>query len=259
MFKANKKLGQHFLQSKNTLKKIVDSLDIKSTDTVVEIGPGHGELTEYLLAAKPTQLILIEKDPDLVSELNLKLKTKNLKLIEGDALKILPKLSTTLQTTHYKLCGNIPYYITGYLFRLLADIEPRPSKIVFTIQKEVADRICQKAPKMNLLAASVQYWAEPKIISVVKKTAFRPQPKVDSAIIELIPKLRATNYPPQTNYYKFIKVLFKQPRKTILNNLVTRITKNEVTKILNKVGIDPSLRPQNLSIEQIEKLVVLFK
>ena len=147
----------------------------------------------------------------------------------------------------------------------MGDSEIKPSLIVLLIQKEVAERICalrqaQGKPKMNLLAASVQFWAEPKIIGYISKKYFRPAPKVDSAII----KLTTNNQQPTTeeaiNYYRFIKILFKQPRKTIQNNLKP-ITKNLelITNNLKLLNINPQARPQDLNLEQIMKLSQMVK
>jgi len=275
-------LGQHFLINKDKIKKIVEALDLKEGDTVIEIGPGHGELT--LLLARNFQfpisnfrIITIEKDKKLVQILQKKFASdKNIRIIEGDALKILPKLTKSykLKAKSYKIVGNIPYYITGYLLRVLAELERKPSLIVLTIQKEVAQRIialrqAQGKPRMNLLAASVQFWAEPEIIDYVSRKDFQPAPEVDSAVIKMmvrpalpyreVPVLKTSkNY--SKNYYRLIKILFKQPRKTILNNLTMTMTmtKEGITKKLEKSGINPNDRPQNLDIEQIKELLTLF-
>src|SRR3989344_5926855 len=310
-------LGQHFLKNKAKLKKIIDALELKDGDIVVEVGPGHGELTQEIQKSKISEteqvrygagknqsanwrtkikIIAIEKDINLVKFLEEKFsKDKNIdpvrskileisadlskinrtsngvEIIYGDALKVLPNLTNELKNLKtYKLTGNIPYYITGYLLRILGELENKPSLIVLTIQKEVAQRVCAKPPKMNLLAASVPFWAEPKIIGSVSKKDFRPIPKVDSAIIKLIPLTLLVRSSIQCNkekYYEFIKILFKQPRKTILNNLLSGIggknwggkvnkkkNKEEIIEKLKKIGINPQARPQNLSVEQILKL-----
>ena len=274
-------LGQHFLLNKKKIGKIVETLDLKSGDVVVEIGPGKGALT-FSLYKKCRELdcriIAIEKDRELANQLKEKfMGDKNIEIIEGDALKILPEITKSHKLKAkslprsspksllrgYKIIGNIPYYITGYLFRILGELENKPSLIVLTIQKEVAQRICAKPPKMNLLAASAQFWAEPKIVGYVPKKDFRPAPKVDSAIIKLKPF--ATASCSSDKYYKFIKILFKQPRKTILNNLVASIkhqvvstgyqaSREKIIKKLQEIGVDPQARPQNLSIEQIKEL-----
>lgn len=261
------RLGQHFLINKNKLRKIAEALDLKAGDVAVEIGPGHGELTNLLIAelqnCKIARLIAIEKDQKLAEDLRNRIYDlrPNVEIVTGDVLKILK--SYTLNLKSYKLVGNIPYYITGHLFRIIGELKNKPALIVLTIQKEVAERVCAEPPQMNLLAASVQFWAEPKIISPVSKKDFRPAPKVDSAIIKLVIK-KLSNYviTQLPNYYRLIKILFKQPRKTIINNLMMTmtmtITKDEVIKQLRLAGINPQDRPQNLSIEQLLKLTQLF-
>ena len=262
-----KRLGQHFLINKTKLQKIVEALDLKPGDAVIEIGPGHGELTDELRNKNnELKLMTIERDNDLVELLKNKFaRDKNLEVVHDDVLKILPDLCLKLHNSNFKIVGNIPFYITGYLLRILGELKNKPSLIVLTVQKEVAERICAEPPKMNLLAASVQFWAEPKIVDYIPKTDFQPQPKVDSAIIKLV----VSNQPLATseNYYKLIKILFKQPRKTILNNLASGVklqasndrSKEEIIKILGELKINPADRPQNLSVGQIKKLARQLK
>jgi len=271
---AKKSLGQNFLTDKNKIKEIVESLELKDGDVVVEIGPGHGELTEQIVKSgmeKVKRLILIEKDEELVKDLKIKFKeNKNIEIISGDILKIMPDLIShfPFPISHFKLVGNIPYYITGFLFRILGELENKPETIVLTIQKEVADRVCAEPPKNNLLAASVQYWAKTEIISYISKKDFDPIPKVDSAIIKLSPQIDVDKTQIDADkYYRFIKILFKQPRKTILNNIESGIinnvsgimSKGEIVKKLEEAEINPKDRAQNLSINKIVELSKIFK
>ena len=267
------KSGQHFLINKKKIKKFVDALDLNSGETIIEIGPGHGEITRELVnwgigELDNEKLILIEKDKFLAESLREKYsQNKKIEVVEGDALRILPGLINKLtnKPINYKLVGNIPFYITGYLFRVLGEIKNKPSLIVFFLQKEVAERICAVPPRMNLLAASVQIWAEPKIIDYLSKKDFWPMPKVDSAIIKLETKDKRQETRNAEGYYKLIRILFKQPRKTILNNLassinhkVSGIKKEEIIKKLTKLGINSNNRPQDLSVKQIKELSTLF-
>lgn len=274
---AKKSLGQNFLTNKNKIKEIVESLELKDGDVVIEIGPGHGELTEELAKSeerkakskeeKGIKIIAIEKDEELAKDLKIKFQNNNnIEIIGGDALEILLNFTEKLKNLKtYKLAGNIPYYITGYLFRILGEFENKPEIIVLTIQKEVAERVCAEPPKMNLLAASVQFWAKTEIVSYISKKDFDPIPKVDSAII----KLKVESDPSaggvksrieEENYYHFIKILFKQPRKTILNNLEFGFqNKEEISKKLEEAGIKPSDRAQNLNVGQILELSKIFK
>ncbi|TSC95828.1 MAG: 16S rRNA (adenine1518-N6/adenine1519-N6)-dimethyltransferase [Parcubacteria group bacterium Athens0714_26] len=260
------KLGQHFLINKSALEKIAAALDIQPNDTIIEIGPGHGELT--LLLAKNFQflisnfkLIAIEKDALFTEELQNKFtNNKNIKIINGDVLKNLPAIikNPKLKIKNYKITGNIPYYITGKLLRTLSELKNKPSLIILTIQKEVAERICAAAPKMNLLAAATQFWSEPEILFNLKQEDFNPPPKIESAVIKLTPR-RLTG--DGELYYKLIHAVFKQPRKTIVNNLweTIKIPKNETLQILKKLGMEPNDRPQNLSVGQLVRLGELIK
>ena len=243
---------------------------MKSSETVIEIGSGHGEITFAVikklsnLVVKNFKIIAIEQNKKLVENLEFRIKNlgiKNIKIIQGDALKILPKLITQLPNypiTNYKLIGNIPFYITGYLFRILAELKNKPSLVLFFIQKEVAERIIAEPPKMNLLAASVQFWAEPKIVGYISRKEFKPMPKVDSAIIKLETKDKRQETRNAEKYYKFIKILFKQPRKTILNNLKPLAATELISQKLKLSGVSSRARPQNLNIEQLQQLSTLF-
>ena len=165
--------------------------------------------------------------------------------------------------TPWKLAGNIPYYITGKLLRLMSDLEHKPERAVLMVQEEVAERICAEPPKMNRLAASVQFWADAKIVARVPKADFSPVPEVDSAVILLTTRAR-----PQVlqakKYYSAVRSIFAQPRKTILNNVKAgtakqNLSKQEIEAMLDKIGIDPSARPQDLTVEGITSIAeVLF-
>ncbi|MDO8504292.1 MAG: rRNA adenine dimethyltransferase family protein [Candidatus Liptonbacteria bacterium] len=253
------KLGQYFLKSGGGIDKIIRELAL-GKETVIEIGSGHGALTKPLALAlkeKGGRLVAIEKDPALAAEAR-GWKIENLEITEGDVLEVLPSLSRELPGLSYKLCGNIPYYLTGFLLRTIGELENKPELIVLTVQKEVAERLVSEPPKMNKLAASVRFWAEPKIISFIPRGDFNPPPNVDSAIISLQPKKRGGTDP--ARYYETVRKLFAQPRKTILNNLSagTALPRQEATaKIsseLAKLGLNPGARPQNLSVENIIRI-----
>ncbi len=252
------RLGQHFLTDKITLKKIAELLNIEKGDTIVEIGPGHGELT-FEIKDNSIKIIAIEKDKKLAENLELRVKDlglENIEIIHGDALK---EIKNQKIIGNLKIVGNIPYYITGYLLRTMGELEKKPSLIVLTIQKEVALRICAKPGEMNLLAASIQFWAEPTLEMIIKRGLFSPPPKVDSAVIKLS-VLPTKSKEESKKYYELIKKVFAQPRKTILNNLSHGfdMTKDEVSEKLERAGIKPGYRPQNLTINKINILAAEF-
>lgn len=252
-------LGQHFLINKAAVAKIIAALDLQSGDTIIEIGPGEGALTIPLArrcGEINCKIIAIEKDPRLVSSINN--KVSGIKIIEGDALKVLPLLHAKYLTpnTEYKVVGNIPYYITGKLLRVLSELENKPKLIVLTIQREVAERLVAEPPGMNLLAAATQIWSKPGIIGYLKPKDFQPAPDVESAMIKLEIELKISEKAALEDYYRLIKIIFKQPRKTLLNNLSTGLNKpkEEVLKTLQNMGLKGGERPQNLNVSAIQKL-----
>lgn len=266
----SRRLGQHFLLSKSIAQKAIAALDLKPNDLIIEIGAGHGELTrEFRIQNLGFRVIAIEKDELLATDLRNKiyeLGIKNADIITGDALKLLKSLTVNLKS--YKLVGNIPYYITGHLLRIISELENKPELCVFTIQKEVAERICAGPPRMNRLSASVQFWATPEIIANVSADSFRPKPKVESAIMRLMADSK-WQMAKRENYYKTVKILFAQPRKTILNNIIEakrrerpvdncEALRNDLAEKLAAIGINSADRPQNLTVENIKKIAICF-
>jgi len=257
------KLGQHFLNNATVIKKIIGAVEFEKGSIVIEIGPGRGALTVPLAAACTTaqcHLIAIEKDAVLANVLAAELareKIKGIEIVMGDALKLLPKAIATATgaNEHYRyaVVGNIPYYITGKLLRIISEAATKPQQCVFMLQREVAERICAAPPAMNRLAASVQFWADAKIITAVPKEDFIPPPKVDSAVIVLTEK---SGTPPidTDRYYQTVRAVFAQPGKTILNNVSASkkdLPKYEAEARLKKLGIMPGSRPHDLSVAQI--------
>jgi len=245
--KAKKSLGQHFLRNASILQKIVGALEIDENDIVVEVGPGHGELTKIIAAKKPKKLIVIEKDEGLAALLCNTFT--NIQIISGDALENLPKLDLP---KNWKLIGNIPYYITGRLLRVVSELPNPPTQTVLLIQKEVAERISALPPKANLLSSVTSGWATPKYLFTVSRRNFHPVPKVDSAVILLLRNNTIVN----DKYFVTARALFKQPRKKAINNLVDflEISKSQAEKIFISCGLSLNIRPQNLSSTDILSL-----
>lgn len=247
------RLGQHFLINLEKLQTVADALEIRKGDIVIEIGPGHGELTQYLLEAG-ARVTALERDKPLIDPLKKKFGDENFEVIEGNALELLPMVVEELEQEgrSYMIAGNIPYYITGYLLRVIEELKHKPTRVVMTIQKEVAERICAQPPQMNLLAASVQYWATASIVDIVPKMDFNPPPKVDSATIRL--DVHPTEGDSK-QYYECIRKLFSQPRKTIANNLAGKEgDKEAIAMKLGEIAIDAQKRPHDLSIEDIKRV-----
>ena len=249
-FKHKKSLGQNFLINKKILKKISSLKDFKNQE-VVEVGPGKGYLTEFLIKKKPSKLILIEKDRELETVLTNLIKNKSIKikLIIEDALKIsINKLSKD----KIVLIGNLPYNIaTTLILNWLKYIHSFKS-IVVMVQKEVAYRLSakEKTKHYGRTSVLVQVVADVKIKFDVAPENFFPKPKVYSSVIEIIPKEKI-----KFDYKKLDKLLklsFMHKRKTLKNNL-SKISSNIEEKIF-KCGIDPSLRPEEISPNQFIKL-----
>jgi len=256
-----RKLGQHFLKNRSALQLIAKSLDLASDDVVIEIGPGHGELTEFLAGTPAKEIIAIERDENLYQSLVKKFQDdQRITVMLGDALEILSTVTRGPEflDQSYKVAGNIPYYITGHLFRILSKLSSRPAQCVFTIQKEVAERACGTMPRMNRLAASIQFWADVKVIKTLPPEDFSPPPKVSSAII-LLKTIQRTDISSE-NYYTAVRALFAQPRKTLINNIAeaTGQKGDTIAQKLSGIGIAPNHRPQNLSVGDIAHIAKMF-
>ncbi len=275
---AKKSLGQHFLKNKTAIRAIVAALDPQPGETIFEIGPGRGELTLALPIVDSTlRIFVVEKDEELAKGLELKINDvgkSNVTVICDDALTALPQLVNDPRSAirDYKIVGNIPYYITGHLLRTIGELpnDKKPTRCVFTIQREVARRIAASDEGMNRLAASVAYWAEAKIVMSLAPEDFTPAPSVTSAVIVLDRKKQPA-LPDQNLYYRAVRTIFSQPRKTIINNLFqkkevgdeergtsARNDKEKIAEALQNIGILPESRPQDLSVENIAKIAEVF-
>jgi len=246
-----KKLGQNFLISRPVLEKIIETANIKENDIVLEIGPGIGTLT-LALALRAQKIIAIEKDERLVGILKETLKNfKNIEIIQQDILKI-DLLGLGLKDRGYKVVANLPYYIASAIIKKFLEAKQKPEQMVLMVQKEVAQRICEKTPNMNMLAVFGQLYSNLQIITKVSRNSFWPQPKVESAILKITPQkpeIKAQLLPLLT---KIIKHGFAHPRKQIINNLSkgmrSKAKKKEIKSWLQENNISPSKRPQELSV-----------
>ena len=249
-FKHKKSLGQNFLINKKILKRISSLQSLKNQE-VVEIGPGKGYLTEFIIKKKPSKLILIEKDRKLETILSELIKNKDLKikLIIDDALKIsINKLSKN----KIILIGNLPYNIaTTLILNWLKYINSFKS-IVVMVQKEVASRLSaqEKTKHYGRISVLIQVLADVRIKFDVAPENFFPKPKVHSSVVEIIPKEKIKfDY---NKLDKFLKLSFMHKRKTLKNNL-SKISSNIEEEIF-KCGIDPSLRPEEISPSEFIRL-----
>jgi len=258
--RTHKGLGQNFLQDPLALEEIVSAAEIQPTDTVLEIGPGLGSLTRYL-AISAKEVVAVELDPNLLPPLQAALLPySNVRLIQGNILKLSPK--DLITEKDYLVVANIPYYITSAVIRHLLEAEVKPRRMVLTVQKEVAERISAKPGDMSLLALSVQVYGKPSIAARIPASAFFPTPKVDSAIlcVDIYP---APLIKPEllNTFFKLIKAGFSQKRKTLRNSLSSglHISPTNAVELLARTGIDPQRRAETLSIEEWEKLSETIK
>ncbi|MDO8600780.1 MAG: 16S rRNA (adenine(1518)-N(6)/adenine(1519)-N(6))-dimethyltransferase RsmA [bacterium] len=243
----NKLLGQHFLVSSSVLKKIIDAAELQPDDIIVEAGPGLGILTEEL-ARRIKKVIAVEKDRTLAEILAGRLRKKNItnvEIIRDDILKYAPP-------PHYKIVANLPYYLTSRFFKtFLEERAVKPMAIIVMIQKEVAERIIAKPPRMNLLALGVQTFGTPRIIAKVPRGAFSPPPKVESAILKITDisdKFFKKNSVSPKQFFTLARKAFGNKRKTLKHTL--KINEEE----LKNLGLPKTARPQELSPEQWAKL-----
>lgn len=262
-FRTKKRLGQNFLVDSSAIQAILDFAKISKEDTVIEIGPGIGFVTEQLVR-HAKKVIAIELDEDAIRELK-KIPCDNLEIVHQDILKT--DLSS-LSSEKVKIVANIPYYITSPIIaHLLGEIDDLSNKnrnmisdIILMVQYEVAQRIVatEKSPskQYGLLTILSQFWADCEIIKKVGRKSFYPAPKVDSALVSLKvrtkPRLKLSDY---SHFRKTIKAAFSQRRKNIKNCLLAGgFTKENIQKSLFALGIEENTRGETISIEDFGKL-----
>ena len=266
-FRTKKRLGQNFLIDGEVISDIIDYAQISPDDTIVEIGPGVGFVTEQLIK-HAKKVIAIELDKEAVNELE-KLNADNLQIIHNDILKT--DLSELCEE-NFKIVANIPYYITSpILAHLLGEIDDLANKnrakitdIILMVQEEVARRMVADEKSSNkqygLLTILSQFWADVKILRLVGRKSFFPAPKVNSALVKLKvrkePKLKLNDY---THFRKTVKAAFAQRRKNIKNCLLSAgFQKDSIIDALRELQLDENIRGEKLSIEQFGKLSELL-
>ena len=263
--KANKNLGQNFLINEEVVKNIVGCSNIEKEDLVIEIGPGLGTLTKYLLE-KAGKVICIELDTKMLQILEDRFSLyNNFELINNDVLKvdlknIIEKEKSEGKIKNVKIVANLPYYITTPIIMKLLEEELELESITVMIQKEVADRLIATPGEKNTgaITYSVYYYADSEAIMEVPNSSFIPEPEVTSKVIKLNIRKEPTVKPKdKEKMFKIIKYAFMQKRKTLLNSLTNNgVFKNKTqgTEILNSLGIKENVRPEELTLEQFEKI-----
>lgn len=262
--RAMKRLGQHFLIDSNVLDTIISASDLEPTDTVVEIGPGLGALTEQLVS-KAGKVIAIEVDSRLATALSRKfssvpgLTVMNANILDIDPCEMVKpqgpsqSLGVTNKHTDYKVIANLPYYVASPILRHFLEASLKPSLMVVMVQKEVAQSIVAGPGAMSLLGISVQLYGKPTIVDYVPAQSFYPKPKVDSAIVSIdIYPTPAVDVENMDRFFEVVKAGFSTPRKQLRNSLSIglQLPLAEVAEILEKASISPQRRPQTLSLEE---------
>jgi 16S rRNA (adenine1518-N6/adenine1519-N6)-dimethyltransferase len=251
-----KRFGQHFLTDKSVLAAIVESVSPQSGDTIVEIGPGRGVLTDEL-ARLPNDLVAIEIDHLLSEKLKERYSSnQRVKVIEADVLDV---DFSSVSKGPFVVVGNVPYYITTpILFHVLH--RPLPRHVVLLVQREVAERIVARpgSKQYGALSVNVQVAANAEIIRHVPPGAFSPPPKVDSAVIRILPRNDSMIRDDEAERFRsFVQGLFGMRRKQIGNVLrsVTQLSPPDAVDVLRSLGIDPRARPENLSVPDFVSLM----
>ena len=258
--KPKKSLGQNFLVDPNGLNKVLQAAKVSTEDTVLEIGAGLGSLT-YLLAQQSRQVVAVELDHRLIAPLREALAGfTNVTICEGDMLKLSPDV--LIDAERYVVVANIPYYITSALIRHLLEANHKPTRMVLTVQQEVAERILARDGKMSLLALSVQVYGKPELKARIPAGCFYPPPEVDSAVLSI--ELYEEPLIPSGSLDLFFKLAhagFAQKRKTLRNTLATGMNESPAwaEKLLNTAGIDPRRRAETLSMQEWKKLVEAYQ
>jgi 16S rRNA (adenine1518-N6/adenine1519-N6)-dimethyltransferase len=249
---TKKSLGQHWLSDDACLDAMVDAANVTSGDTILEIGPGPGTLTQKLVPIA-AEVVAVEFDENLARELPTRVPADNLRVVISDILRF----DLTQLPANYKVVANIPYYLTSNLIRTISESSNPPECAAILIQKEVAERVAAKPGSMSLLSVTAQFYWEVSLGRVVKAELFTPPPKVDSQILCLSrhKKPLFDDIQPK-QLFRVARAGFGERRKTLLNSLSggLHLEKPVVKEILEKANIDEKLRAQNLSLDDWYRL-----
>jgi len=242
---TKKDLGQHFLVDPEALESIVGAASLTKEDKVLEVGPGMGVLTQEL-CKKAGEVIALEFDRAMIAIVKTTcIGDSNLRVENVDVLKYDPS-----ELGRYKLVANLPYYITSAVLRLFLETENKPEEMVVLVQREVAERICAKPSRMSILAISVQFYGNPKIVEVVPRTSFFPAPKVDSAILRIKVYKKPLFDVDKHLFFRIVKAGFGEKRKQLINSISGGLGLNRETTeaLLKEAGITTIARAESLTM-----------
>lgn len=249
--RAKKSLGQNFLQDQNVCRKIVDAVDPGNDDILIEIGPGRGALTGFLAEADPRRLIVLEKDNELAERLAN--RYPDIEIVQGDALEYDWKGLNSLK--RLKIVGNLPYNIGSKLIWDIVSKVPACERAVFMVQHEVALRLTADpgSKVYGSITAWVKNYARTRYLFKVPPTVFRPQPKVDSAVVEFRPREDGHKPDDANALASLIKLLFQKRRKQV-STILKKNWSDDVESWFARNNLSPSLRPENLTPEHLNEL-----
>lgn len=258
--RADKKLGQNFLIDESVVRRIVEAAELTEADTVLEVGPGIGTLTQGL-AESGASVVAVELDKRLLPVLDVTLEGyDNVRIVNGDILQV--DIMEQVQKPDFKCCANLPYYITTPIIFAILEKRLPMERLVVMVQKEVAERMAAKpgSKDYGALSVAIQYFTEPEIAFIVPPSSFIPAPSVDSAVI--VCKRRST--PPvevcdENLFFRVVKAAFSLRRKMLSNSLKNMGIKGEqVNKWLELAGVDGKRRAETLSLEDFAALTNTF-
>ena len=257
-FEHKKSLGQHFLNSDYVPKKLCDVADLQVGERVLEIGPGTGMLTKELLK-RGASVIALEADRRAITEVEETFSSEivagHLTVIHHDVRTLDPAVFG-LKAGSYKVVANIPYYLSGFLFRTLLESPTPPSTLVFLVQKEVAARIARDK-KESLLSLSIKLFGTPTYICTVAKSHFTPAPRIDSAIIA-VRDINAKRYAglDYEHFFALLHLGFGSKRKQLASNLSAKFDKTQVIHMLSDLGLTATVRAEDISLSNWVELAM---
>ena len=258
---AKRSLGQNFLVDRRVVGRIVEAAEVSPADVVIEIGPGRGSLTGGL-AKRAGQVVAVELDDVLAERLALKFSGRpNVVVVTGDARTV--ALDSLVQPgTPYKVVANLPYYAASPIIRRFLETEHRPELMVVMVQREVAANMTARPGKMGLLSVATQVYGKPRVVCTVRPQAFRPAPKVSSAVVRIdVYRKPAVGFDFADHFFGLVKAGFSSPRKQIHNCLRRGLdlSPEATADLLTRAGIDPKRRAGTLGLEEWAGLYEAFR
>lgn len=250
--RPSKGLGQHFLADEAILARIAEAAELGPADVVLEVGAGLGTLTAEL-AKRAGRVVALELDERLMGPLASAMAAyPNVELVQGDILALDPAALVGPGGGHYKVVANLPYYITSAVLRHLLEATPRPQRIVVTLQREVAEAIVAGPGRRGLLAVSVQFYGQPRLLFRIKPGSFFPAPAVESAVLCIdvypTPPLQVD----EAAFFRAARAGFSQPRKQLRNSLAAGLgcRPDEAAALLARADVDARRRAETLSLAE---------